>query len=123
MISSSNPKIPVLVAGALGKMGSEVVRAVCESSDCELVGAIDNSPQKEGIDIQEIIKLSESPDFTGTVLEVDNYEKNEKVVIINKYYTTEGKINTIIKILSSLNYSSDKIQEENLKILNKIKLI
>ena len=49
--------------------------------------------------------------------------KNEKVVIINKYYTTEGKINTIIKILNSLNYSSDKIQEENLKILNKIKLI
>ena len=46
--------------------------------------------------------------------------KNEKVVIINKYYTTEGKINTIIKILNSLNYSSDKIQEENLKILNKI---
>ncbi len=49
--------------------------------------------------------------------------KNEKVVIINKYYTTEGKINTIIKILNSLNYSSDKIQEENLKILSKIKLI
>ena len=37
--------------------------------------------QKEGIDIQDIIKLSESPDFTGTVLEVDNHEKNEKVVI------------------------------------------
>ena len=37
--------------------------------------------QKEGIDIQEIIKLSESPDFTGTVLEVDNHEKNEKVII------------------------------------------
>ena len=37
--------------------------------------------QKEGIDIQEIIKLSESPDFTGIVLEVDNNEKNEKVVI------------------------------------------
>jgi hypothetical protein len=37
--------------------------------------------QKEGIDIQEIIKLSESPDFTGTVLEVDNHEKNEKIII------------------------------------------
>jgi len=37
--------------------------------------------QKEGIDIQEIFKLSESPDFTGTVLEVDNHEKNEKVII------------------------------------------
>ena len=37
--------------------------------------------QKEGIDIQEIIKLSESPDFTGTVLEVENHEKSEKVII------------------------------------------
>ena len=37
--------------------------------------------QKEGIDIQEIIKLSKSPDFTGTVLEIDNHEKNEKVII------------------------------------------
>tara|TARA_B100000902_G_C26666505_1_gene600977 strand:- start:209 stop:460 length:252 start_codon:yes stop_codon:yes gene_type:complete len=37
--------------------------------------------EKEGINIQEIIKLSESPDFTGIVLEVDNHEKNEKVVI------------------------------------------
>ena len=37
--------------------------------------------QKEGIDIKEIIKLSESPHFTGTVLEVDNHEKNEKVII------------------------------------------
>ena len=37
--------------------------------------------QKEGIDIQEIIKLSESPDFIGTILEVDNHEKNETVII------------------------------------------
>ena len=29
--------------------------------------------QKEGIDIHEIIKLSKSPDFTGTVLEVFFY--------------------------------------------------
>ena len=37
--------------------------------------------QKEGIDIKEIIKLSESPHFTGTVLEVDNHQKNEKIII------------------------------------------
>ena len=37
--------------------------------------------QKEGINIQEIIKLSESSDFTGTVLEVENHEKSEKVII------------------------------------------
>ena len=49
--------------------------------------------------------------------------RNEKVVIINKYYTTEGKINTIIKILNSLNYILTNIKEENLQILNNIKLI
>ena len=32
--------------------------------------------------------------------------RDEKVVIINKYYTTEGKINTIIKILNSLTIAS-----------------
>ena len=37
--------------------------------------------QKEGIDIQEIIKLSESPDFNGTILEVENHVKKEKVII------------------------------------------
>ena len=37
--------------------------------------------QNEGIDIQEIIKLSESPNFKGTVLEVEDHEKNEKVII------------------------------------------
>tara|TARA_Y100000591_G_scaffold224446_1_gene195567 strand:- start:1165 stop:1416 length:252 start_codon:yes stop_codon:yes gene_type:complete len=36
---------------------------------------------KEGIDIKEIIKLSESPNFTGTVLEVDNHQRNEKIII------------------------------------------
>ena len=44
-------KIPVLVAGALGKMGSEVIRAVNRSSDCELVAAIDNCADKQGEDI------------------------------------------------------------------------
>ena len=34
--------------------------------------------QKGFIDIQEIIKLSESSDFSGTVLEFDNHEKVKK---------------------------------------------
>ena len=37
--------------------------------------------QKEGIDIKEIIELSESPHFTGTVLEIDNHQKKEKIII------------------------------------------
>ena len=47
--------------------------------------------------------------------------KDQKVVIINKYFTNEGKINTIIEILNSINYNKNKIQEDNSEILNKIK--
>ena len=47
--------------------------------------------------------------------------KNQKVVIINKYFTNEGKINTMIEILNSIDYNKNKIQEDNSEILNKIK--
>lgn len=47
--------------------------------------------------------------------------KNEKVVIINKYFTTEGKINTIIEILNLIKYDRNKIQKKNFEILKKIK--
>jgi len=75
MNSNTNKKIPVLVAGALGKMGSQVVKAVCESPDCELVGAIDNSPQKEGLDIGIELGLGElniavTSDFEGSLCSI-----------------------------------------------------
>ena len=36
---TQNPKklLPVLVSGALGRMGREVIEAVTNSNDCELV--------------------------------------------------------------------------------------
>jgi len=49
--------------------------------------------------------------------------KDQKVVIINKYFTNEGKINTIIEILNSINYNKNKIQKDNIEILNKIKYL
>lgn len=42
-------KIRVLVVGACGKMGSEVVRAIDVEPDLELVGAVDNSHTGEDI--------------------------------------------------------------------------
>ena len=39
--------IPVVVAGALGRMGAEVIKAVVGAEDCSLVGAIDNTPGKD----------------------------------------------------------------------------
>ena len=40
MIEDSKKPIPVLVSGALGRMGGEVVNTVINSADCELVAAI-----------------------------------------------------------------------------------
>ena len=36
---------------------------------------------KEGIDIPEIIKLADSTEINGTILEVEDHEKDERVVI------------------------------------------
>jgi 4-hydroxy-tetrahydrodipicolinate reductase len=49
--------IPVVVTGALGRMGAEVIRAVHAAPDCQLVGAVDNTPGKEGHDVGELLGL------------------------------------------------------------------
>ncbi len=64
--------IPVVVAGALGRMGAEVVRAVCAAADCELVAAIDNTAGKEGADVGLELGLGElevavTADFEGAL--------------------------------------------------------
>ena len=62
--------IPVVVTGALGRMGAEVIRAVQMAPDCHLVGAVDNTPGKEGQDVGELLGLSAlevavTPDLEG----------------------------------------------------------
>lgn len=51
--------IPVLVNGAAGKMGREVVRAIAQSEDMTLVGAVDRNPQFQDRDAGELAGLSE----------------------------------------------------------------
>ena len=45
--------IPVVVNGACGKMGQEVVKAVAQADDITLVGAVDRNPSAQGQDIGE----------------------------------------------------------------------
>ena len=64
--------IAVVVAGALGRMGAEVVKAVTAAADCQLVGAIDTTPGKEGADVGLELGLGElevaiSADLEGTL--------------------------------------------------------
>lgn len=51
--------IPVVVIGAAGKMGLEVVKAVAQAEDMNLVGAIDRNPELQDKDIGELAGLSE----------------------------------------------------------------
>ncbi len=51
--------IPVVVAGALGRMGAEVVKAVSAAPDCRLIGAIDTTAGQEGQDVGLALGLGE----------------------------------------------------------------
>ena len=91
-MSSVKQQIPVLVAGALGRMGSEVIKAICASNDYELVGAIDNLKEKEGEDIGSLIGLGPlnvflSSDFEASLCaasqNVPKDQKNKRAVLVD----------------------------------------
>ncbi len=47
MMANESP-IPVVVNGAAGKMGREVIKAVANAEDMILVGAVDRNPDYRG---------------------------------------------------------------------------
>lgn len=51
---SNQSPIPVVVNGACGKMGREVIKAVSQAEDMTLIGAIDRNPEFLGQDVGEI---------------------------------------------------------------------
>ena len=64
--------VHVVVVGALGRMGAEVVKTVQAAPDCQLVGAIDTTPGKEGVDVGEALGLgcldvAITPDLEATL--------------------------------------------------------
>ena len=82
MIENSSKSTPVLVSGALGKMGSEVIKAILNSNDCELVAAIDINKENNGVNISEILKVNScdvfvSNDFEGTLCSISQKYRNE----------------------------------------------
>jgi len=84
MIENSKKPIPVLVSGALGRMGSEVVNTVLNSTDCELVAAIDINEKNNGSNISELLKVKNSDilvsnDFEGTLCSVSQTYRNERI--------------------------------------------
>tara|TARA_Y100001933_G_scaffold263093_1_gene323277 strand:+ start:142 stop:990 length:849 start_codon:yes stop_codon:yes gene_type:complete len=66
--NTKNP-IPVLVSGALGKMGKEVVKAVTNSKDCLLVGAVDLNEGSNGKNISSFVDIPSNDVFVSNDLE------------------------------------------------------
>jgi len=64
------PETTVTVPGSVLKIASKLVpRRAREAL------------QERGIDLEEIIKLAENPDARGTLVEVEEHKKNERIVI------------------------------------------
>mgnify|MGYP000214415368 CR=1 FL=1 len=46
--------------------------------------------------------------------------KDTKIAIVNKYYTTEGKITCLIDIIKSIEIDKKDLSEKNVKLLHEI---
>ena len=84
MIKNSKKTTPVLVSGALGRMGSEVVNSILNSSDCELVAAIDTNKKNNGENISQLLNLKKSEvivsnDLEGSLCSISQDYRNEKI--------------------------------------------
>ena len=64
------PTTTVTIPGGILKIASNLIpkRAIAALQD-------------EGIDLDEIIRLSEAPEAHGRLVEIEGHEKNERVVI------------------------------------------
>ena len=47
--------------------------------------------------------------------------RDTKVVIVNKFYTLEGKINSLLEILKTIDLSTDKLSPKNLSLYHDLR--
>lgn len=74
--------IPVVVNGAAGKMGKEVIKAVANAPDMMLVGAVDRNPDVIGKDVGEVVGCG--------ALEVPIVDDLQSVLVLATQYKTQG---------------------------------
>ena len=67
---SPDPVTTVTVPGTVLKIASKLIPEQAMSA-----------MQEKGIDLDEIIRLSENPEAKGTLIEVEEHEKDERIVI------------------------------------------
>ena len=66
----SDPETTITIPGNILKIASKLIPK-------KLAAFL----QEKGIDVDELIKLSENPEARGTLVEIEEHKKNEKVVI------------------------------------------
>ena len=69
MTKNPTKTVPVIVSGALGRMGREVVNSVLNSPDCKLISAIDTNKKNNGENISKLLNLKSSDIFVSNDLE------------------------------------------------------
>ena len=79
---SQQELIPVVVNGAAGKMGKEVIKAVNAAEDMMLVGAVDRNPAVLGKDVGEIAGCGE--------VEVPIVNDLQSVLVLATQYKIQG---------------------------------
>jgi hypothetical protein len=66
----SKPETTITIPGSVLNVASKLIPK-------KAVAAL----QTEGIDLDELIKLSKNPDVRGTLVEIEEHKKNEKIII------------------------------------------
>jgi hypothetical protein len=46
--------------------------------------------------------------------------RDQKIIIVNKFFTTEGKINILLEILRTVALNTSKFSEKNLKLFEEL---
>ncbi len=67
----SSPETTVTIPGGLLKFASKLIPKQAAIA-----------LQEKGIDINEIVKLVENPDVKGTLVEVEEHKKNQRIIIV-----------------------------------------
>jgi hypothetical protein len=66
----AQPETTVTIPGGVLKVASKLIPK-------QAAAAL----REKGIDVDELIKLSSNPEINGTIVEIEEHRKNEKVVI------------------------------------------
>lgn len=47
--------------------------------------------------------------------------KDTKVVVVNKFYSLEGKINCLLELVKSIDFNTENLNPKNVKLYNELK--